>query len=125
MENTVRIDKWLWAVRLFKTRSLASEACRKGNVKVNGSEAKPSREIHAGHVVEVRENPVTYRYKVLDVAEKRMGAKLVPQYCEDTTPPENLEILNMQKYMKWSERDKGTGRPTKKDRRELDDFRSS
>ena len=123
MSDQVRIDKWLWAVRLFKTRSLASEACRKGTIKINGAEVKPSREIRIGDKVSVRKNPVTYEYKVLYLTEKRMGAKLVPEYLEDITPPENLEILEMQKYMKWSERDRGTGRPTKKDRRNLDDFR--
>ena len=123
MNEHVRVDKWLWAVRLFKTRSLASEACRKGGVKVNGAEVKPSRELHVNDVVSVRKNPVTYQYKVIALTEKRMGAKLVPGFMEDITPPGELEILEMQKYMKWSERDRGTGRPTKKDRRDLDDFR--
>lgn len=123
MAEPVRIDKWLWAVRLFKTRSLASEACRKGTIKINGVEVKPSRELKIGDVLYVRKNPVTYQYKVLGLTEKRMGAKLVPDFVEDITPPESLEILEMQKFMKWSERDKGTGRPTKKDRREMDDFR--
>jgi len=123
MNNTVRIDKWLWAVRLFKTRSLASEACHKGTVKVNGTEAKPSRELKPGDLIHVRKNPVTYHYKVLAITDKRLGAKLVADFMEDITPAENLEILEMQKFMKWSERDKGTGRPTKKDRREMDDFR--
>lgn len=123
MADQVRIDKWLWAVRLFKTRSLASEACRKGIIKIKGIEVKPSRELKVGDVLHLRNNPVTYHYKVLALTEKRMGAKLVPEFVEDITPPENLEILEMQKFMKWSERDRGTGRPTKKDRREMDDFR--
>jgi ribosome-associated heat shock protein Hsp15 len=120
MTNTVRIDKWLWAVRLFKTRSLAAEACRKGKVKVNGIEAKPSREIKAGDLLYVVKTPVTYHYKVLDVGEKRMGAKLVADFFEDITPAQNLEILEQKKFMQWSERDRGAGRPTKKDRREMD-----
>ncbi|HKM92151.1 MAG TPA: RNA-binding S4 domain-containing protein [Prolixibacteraceae bacterium] len=120
MSNTVRIDKWLWAVRLFKTRSLASEACRKGKVKINAASVKPSREIKAGDEIHVVKNPVTYHYKVLDITEKRMGAKLVPDFVEDITPPENLEIIEMQKNMQWSNRDKGAGRPTKKERREID-----
>lgn len=123
MSETVRIDKWLWAVRLFKTRSIAAEACKKGTVSVNGTEAKASREIKIGDEVRVRHNPVTYHYKVLGLTEKRMGAKLVSEYMKDVTPPENLEILEMQKYMQWSERDRGTGRPTKKDRRDMDRFR--
>lgn len=123
MSNQVRVDKWLWAVRLFKTRSQASEACRKGLVKIGGIEVKPSREVHVDDVVYVRRNPVTYQYKVLALTEKRMGAKLVPGFMKDITPAEDLEILEMQKFMKWSERDRGTGRPTKKDRRDLDGFR--
>ncbi|MCF8359730.1 MAG: RNA-binding S4 domain-containing protein [Prolixibacteraceae bacterium] len=122
MANGVRIDKWLWAVRVYKTRSMASEACRKGRVVIDGIEVKPSREVHAGTVVEVKKQPVVYRYKVLQVTEKRMGAKLVPEFMEDITPAENLEILEMQKYMQWSGREKGKGRPTKKERRDIDNF---
>ena len=123
MSDTVRLDKWIWAVRLFKTRSLAAEECKKGNISVNGSEAKPSREIKEGDLIYVRRNPVVYHYKVLQLTGKRMGAKLVSDFMQDVTPPENLEILEMQKYMQWSDRDKGAGRPTKKDRRDMDRFR--
>jgi len=122
MAGTVRIDKWLFAVRIYKTRSIATEECSKGRVKVNGMEAKPSRDLKVGDLIEIRKNPVTYKYKVLQLAEKRMGAKLVPEYLEDLTPKEALEILEIQKQMQWSNRDRGTGRPTKKDRRDLDDF---
>jgi ribosome-associated heat shock protein Hsp15 len=122
MAGGIRIDKWLFAVRIFKTRSIATEECSKGRVKVNGMEAKPSRDIKIGDLIEVRKNPVTYKYKVLQLAEKRMGAKLVPEYLEDQTPKEALEILDIQKQMQWSNRDRGTGRPTKKDRRDMDDF---
>ena len=122
MNNTVRIDKWLWAVRLFKTRSLAAEACRKGKVKISGNNVKPSREIKAGDEIQIIKSPVTFHFKVLNITEKRMGAKLVPGFVEDITPPENLEIIEMQKYMQWSNRDKGTGRPTKKERRDIDEL---
>lgn len=122
MTNTVRIDKWLWAVRLYKTRSLASEACRKGTVSINNIEVKPSREVKIGDEIHVRKNPVTYYYKVLALCEKRMGAKLVAEFMTDITPAENLEILEMQKYMQWSNRDRGAGRPTKKERRDIDNL---
>ncbi len=122
MAGGIRIDKWLFAVRIFKTRSIATEECSKGRIKVNGMEAKPSRDIKIGDIIEVRKNPVIYKYKVLQLAEKRMGAKLVPEYLEDQTPKEALEILEIQKQMQWSNRDRGAGRPTKKDRRDMDDF---
>lgn len=122
MADTVRVDKWLWAVRVFKTRSQASEACRKGNVSVGDLPVKPSRVIHVGEIIKVRKAPITKSLKVLALSGKRMGAKLIVDFVEDVTPPEELELLEMQKKMRWSSRDKGTGRPTKKDRRELDDF---
>ncbi|MDA3881629.1 MAG: RNA-binding S4 domain-containing protein [Prolixibacteraceae bacterium] len=118
--NSIRIDKWLWAVRVFKTRSLASEACRKGRVEINGMSVKPSREIKVNEVIQVRKTPVNYQLKVIALTEKRMGAKLVSEYMEDITPAENLEVLEMQKLMSWSGRSKGQGRPTKKDRRDID-----
>jgi ribosome-associated heat shock protein Hsp15 len=118
--SSVRIDKWLWAVRVYKTRSQASEACRKGRVEIDGVSVKPSREVKRGEVIQVRKNPVTYHYKVLELSEKRMGAKLVPEYMQDVTPPENKEILEMQRLMSWSDRKKGEGRPTKKERRDID-----
>jgi len=122
MADSVRIDKWLWAVRIFKTRSLATEACKKGHVSVNGMPIKASRFIHVDEVVQVKKPPITRHFKVLGLSEKRMGARLVSDFLEDVTPAEEIELLEMQKYMGWSVRDKGTGRPTKKDRRELDDF---
>jgi ribosome-associated heat shock protein Hsp15 len=122
MDNAVRIDKWLWAVRLYKTRSQATDACRKGHVSISELPVKASRTIQVGDVVKVRKAPVIRSFKVLGLAEKRMGAKLIHDFLEDITPPEELELLEMQKHMRWSTRDKGTGRPTKKDRRELDDF---
>ena len=122
MSKTVRIDKWLWAVRIFKTRSQASEACQKGRVIIDNLPVKPSRSITPGTVIKVKKTPVTYSYKVLALAEKRMSAKLTENFVEDITPAEELEILEMQRNMNWISRDRGTGRPTNKDRRKLDDF---
>ena len=122
MDGNVRIDKWLWAVRIYKTRSLATESCRKGHVTIAGLPVKPSRSVHVGEVVKVRKSPIVRSFKVHGLAEKRMSAKLTEDYLEDMTPPEELEIQEMQKNMRWITRDPGTGRPTKKDRRELDDF---
>lgn len=122
MGDSVRVDKWLWAVRVFKTRSIASEACKKGKVSISDVEVKPSREVKIGDVFHVKKTPVTYHYKVLALTGKRMGAKLVSDFMEDVTPAENLEILEMQKHMQWSNRERGTGRPTKKDRRDMDQF---
>ena len=122
MENGVRIDKWLWAVRIYKTRSLATEECRKGHVSIGNIPVKPSRMVHVGEILKVRKSPITRTFRVLQLAEKRMSASLTMAHLEDITPPEELELLDMQKNMRWITRDKGTGRPTKKDRRELDDF---
>jgi ribosome-associated heat shock protein Hsp15 len=122
MGEQVRVDKWLWAVRVFKTRSMATEAVKKGRVFIGDLPVKPSRVVKVGDVVKVRKSPVTYSYKVLQLAEKRMGAKLVSDYMEDVTPKEELEILEVQKNSGWFQRERGTGRPTKKDRRDLDDF---
>lgn len=122
MADSVRIDKWLWAVRIFKTRSQATEACKKGRVEIGNLPVKPSRDVHSGEVVKVRKPPLTRSFKVIALAEKRMSAKLATDFVEDVTPPEELEIQEMQKQMNWISRDRGAGRPTKKDRRELDDF---
>lgn len=121
----VRIDKWLWSVRLFKTRSQASEACKKRQVMMDNAPVKSSRSIKAGDVIQIKNPPVVNSYKVLQVVEKRMGAKLVPDFMKDVTPPEQLEILELQKINLQLNRAKGTGRPTKKDRRDLDDFFTS
>jgi ribosome-associated heat shock protein Hsp15 len=122
MQAGVRIDKWLFAVRIFKTRSLATDECNKGRITISGMNVKPSREVRIGDVIEVRKPPITYKYKVLQLAEKRMGAKLVPEFAEDQTPKEQFEALELQRMVQWSGREKGTGRPTKKDRRDMDDF---
>jgi ribosome-associated heat shock protein Hsp15 len=122
MPGQVRIDKWLWAVRLFKTRSLATEECQKGHVSIGGLPVKPSRMVNHGDVVKVRKPPIYRTYKILDTAEKRMPAKEVPGFLEDITPKEELELLEMHGNMKWITRERGTGRPTKKERRDLDDI---
>jgi ribosome-associated heat shock protein Hsp15 len=122
MSANVRVDKWLWAVRLYKTRSLATEACKKGHVSIGDLTVKPSKMIQTGDILKVRKAPITKSLKVLALAEKRMSAKLIVGFVEDITPPEEMEILEIQKNMRWVSRDRGTGRPTKKDRRELDDF---
>ncbi|NDV96502.1 RNA-binding S4 domain-containing protein [Dysgonomonas sp. 521] len=121
-KNEVRIDKWLWAVRLFKTRSIAIEACKKGRITIKGVTIKPSRMIKIGDVIEVRRPPVTYSFEVLNLSESRMGAKLVPDFMKDVTPPSQLEILEISKVSGFVDRARGTGRPTKKDRRDLDQF---
>ncbi len=122
MDNKVRIDKWLWAVRLYKTRSLATEECGKGRVMIDGMPAKASREVKIGDKIQIRKPPIVRSYEVLAISEKRMAAKLVEGFVRDITPPEQLEILEMQKHMSWFQREKGAGRPTKKERRDLDDF---
>lgn len=120
--DEVRIDKWLWAVRVFKTRTIASDACKKGRVLIDNVSVKPSRMIRAGDIVQVRKPPITFSFKVLDLSDKRMGAKLVPQFMENVTPPEQYEILELNKISGFVDRQRGTGRPTKKERRDLDQF---
>lgn len=121
-KNEVRIDKWLWAVRLFKTRSIAIDACKKGRITIKGITVKPSRMIKIGDVIEVRRPPITYSFEVLNLSENRMGAKLVPDFMKDVTPSSQFEILEMSRMAGFVDRARGTGRPTKKDRRELDQF---
>ncbi len=123
--DEVRVDKWLWAVRIFKTRSIASDACKKGRVMTNGVSLKPSRNIRVGDIIQVRKAPVTFSFKVLALAEKRMGAKLVPDFMENVTPPDQYEILELNKISGFVDRQRGTGRPTKKDRRDLEEFTDS
>lgn len=122
MAENVRIDKWLWAVRIYKTRSMATEACKKGHVSIGNMPVKASRIVHVGDTMKVRKSPITRSFKILALAEKRMSAKLVVDFMQDVTSPEELELIEMQKNMLWITRDRGTGRPTKKDRRDLDDF---
>lgn len=117
-----RIDKWLWAARIFKTRTIAAEACKKGRISINGAQAKPARMIKAGDTIQVRKPPVTYSFKVLQAIEKRVGAKLVSEVMENVTTPDQYELLEMNRISGFIDRARGTGRPTKKDRRDLDDF---
>lgn len=117
-----RLDKWLWAVRIFKTRSIAADACKNGRVSINGALAKPARTVKEGDEVSVRKPPVTYTFRVLQAIEKRVGAKLLPDIIENITDPEQYEILEMTRISGFVNRAKGTGRPTKKDRRALEEF---
>jgi len=122
MESEIRADKYLWAMRLYKTRSLAAEACKKGRILFEDRSLKPSYSLKNGDVFKVVKTPVTYTYRILQVTGKRLGAKLVGKYLEDITPEKDLEILEMQKKMGFKPRKTGTGRPTKKERRDLDQF---
>ena len=124
MAKTVRIDKYLWAVRIYKTRTLATEACKKGRVTMNDAPVKASRMVTTGDVIEVKKMPVAYRYRILDPIEKRVGARIVDQYVENITPEEELHKLELQDDF-FVKRDRGAGRPTKKERRLLDDLRDS
>ncbi len=117
-----RIDKWLWAVRIFKTRTIAAEACKKGRISINGVSAKPSKSVKDGDTVQVRKAPVTYTFKVLQAIENRVGAKLVPQMMENLTTPDQYELLEMNRIGGFVKRAAGLGRPTKKDRRDMLDF---
>jgi len=123
MTGGVRIDKYLWAVRVYKTRTQATDACRKGRVSVDKMPAKPSRMVSAGDVIQVKKLPLVHSYRVLAPIEKRVGAKLVEEYMEDITPPEELHKLKMQDDF-FVRRDRGAGRPTKKERRKMDDLRN-
>ena len=120
--NEVRIDKWLWAVRIFKTRTIASDAIKMGRVTIGGQKVKPSRNVKVGEVIDVKKPPIIYSFKVLALAENRMGAKLVPGFMENVTSKEQLDLLEMNRISGFRDRAKGLGRPTKKDRRDIDDF---
>jgi ribosome-associated heat shock protein Hsp15 len=117
-----RLDKWLWAARIFKTRSIAADACKNGRVMMSGTTVKPSRTIKVGEVVSVRKPPVTYSFKVLKCIEQRVGAKLLPEIYENVTDPKQYEILEMSRISGFVDRARGTGRPTKKDRRAMEAF---
>ena len=118
-KHNTRIDKWLWAVRIFKTRAIATEACSGGKVKIDGTTVKASRKIQAGDVIQVRKGVIKFMYKVLKIAEKRMGAKLVPDFLEDITPEEELAKLESAQTQPTQNREKGQGRPTKRERRKM------
>ena len=122
MSDTARIDKWLWAARIFKTRSIAVEAIKNGRVSIGGMNVKPSRPIKVGETIDVRKPPVTYSFKVLKTIEQRVGAKLIPEIYVNVTDPKQYELLEMSRISGFVDRARGTGRPTKKERRALDSF---
>lgn len=117
-----RLDKWLWAARIFKTRSIAADACKNGRISIKGVKQKASKMIKEGDVIEVRKPPITYSFKVLKAIQNRVGAKLVPEVLENVTTAEQMELLEMHRISGFVGRARGLGRPTKKDRRELDEF---
>lgn len=122
MADTARIDKWLWAARIFKTRSISADACKNGRVTIGGVSMKPSRTIKVGDVINVKKPPITYSFKVLKTIEQRVGAKLLPDIYENVTDPKQYELLEMSRISGFVDRARGTGRPTKKERRALDAF---
>ena len=122
-KHITRLDKWLWAVRIFKTRTLASEACAGGKIKIDGTAVKASRNIKTGDIIQIRKGVIKYIYRVKKTAEKRMGAKLVPDFLEDITPEEELAKLKSTQKQPIQTREKGQGRPTKRERRNMDKFR--
>ena len=123
----VRIDKWLWAVRIFKTRTIATEACKKGRVTMGAPAVavKPSRTVAEGDIIHVRKSPVTYTFRVKAVTQNRLGAKLVPDYMENLTPQDQYDLLEVVKISGFIDRQKGLGRPTKREGRELSRFTDS
>lgn len=124
-KSEVRIDKWIWAVRIFKTRTIAAEACKKGRVMINDVVVKPSRTVKVGDIVKIRKPPVTYSFRVLALTENRLGAKLVPDYMENITPKSELDMLDIVRIAGFVDRRKGLGRPTKREGRQLEEFTSS
>ena len=122
MADSARIDRWLWAARVFKTRSIAADACKNGRVTIGGVNVKPSHVIKRGEVINVKKPPITYSFRVIDCIEQRVGAKLLPQVYENVTAPQQYELLEMSRISGFSNRARGTGRPTKKERRALDAF---
>lgn len=122
MAEQARIDKWLWAARIFKTRSLAADACKNGRVSIGNVNVKPSHMVKVGDMVSVRKPPITYSFKILQTIEQRVGAKLIPEIYENVTTPDQYELLEMNRISGFVDRARGTGRPTKKERRALDAF---
>ena len=123
--NEVRIDKWLWAMRIFKTRTIATEACKKGRVLMGGVAVKPSRTIKEGDIINVRKPPVTYSFRVKALTQNRLGARLVPDYMENITPKSELDLLDVVRISGFIDRRKGLGRPTKREGRDLAEFTES
>lgn len=123
--NEVRIDKWMWAMRIFKTRTIATDACKKGRVLMGGVAVKPSRTIKEGDIINVRKPPVTYSFRVKALAQNRLGDKLVPEYMENITPKSELDLLDVVRISGFIDRRKGLGRPTKREGRDLAEFTDS
>ena len=122
MNDVARVDKWLWAARIYKTRSLAADACKNSRVTINGVNVKPSHTIKVGEVISVKKSPVVYSFRVLKCIEQRVGAKLLPEVYENVTDPKQYELLEMSRISGFVDRARGTGRPTKKERRALAAF---
>ena len=122
MTDVARIDKWLWAACIFKTRSIAADACKNGRVTISGTNVKPSHTIKVGEIINVKKPPITYSFEVLQTIEKRVGAKLIPEVYKNVTDAKQYELLEMSRISGFVDRARGTGRPTKKDRRQLDAF---
>lgn len=118
-----RIDKWLWSMRVFKTRTIATDACKKGRVIINGASVKPSRMVKVGEIIEVKKPPITYTFKVIAIPNGRLGARLVPEYLENLTPQSQYDLLEMSRISGFVDRSKGLGRPTKREARDLAKFR--
>ena len=123
VNQEARVDKWLWAARIFKTRTIAAAACKKGQVSMGNIQLKPSHTIKVGNIVSVKKTPIIYSFKVLQAIEHRVGAKLIPEILENVTAPEQYELLEMSRISGFVDRARGTGRPTKKERRALDEFK--
>ena len=121
-ESLARLDKWLWAARIFKTRTIAADACKNGRVAVNGVNVKPSRMVKEGDTISVRKPPVTFSFRILKTIEQRVGAKLLPEIYENVTPQDQYDLLEMNRISGFVDRARGTGRPTKKERRAMDAF---
>lgn len=121
-QEAARLDKWLWASRIFKTRSIAADACKNGRVTKEGVTMKPSRTVKVGEVINVKKPPITYSFKILNAIENRVGAKLISEVYENVTDPKQYELLEMSRISGFIDRQKGTGRPTKKDRRAMEAF---
>ena len=122
-KHTTRIDKWLWTVRIYKTRSMATAACTGGKVKIDGKKIKASRMITIGDIIQIQKGIIKFKYEILKISENRMGAKLVNDFIHDLTPTNELDKLKVSKNIKILKHEKGKGRPTKKERRILDEFR--
>ncbi len=125
MEHSVRIDKWLWSARIYKTRTLATDACRKGQVSIAGQKVKPSRMVSEGEILSVRKNPITLTLKILSPIQNRVSAKLISEVLLDLTPAEEFDMLELAQIASFGKRTAGSGRPTKKERRDLESFLDS